>query len=90
MLPICDLAQDDPATLHEAHELARVRNPHCGVVRAKYDDPNAKLEVNHKVPRAGAGYGWGCWHHLDGLETLCRPCHRKVTNAQALERKRVS
>ena len=41
MLPVCDLVQDDPATLHEAHELARVRNRHGGVVRALQDHDRA-------------------------------------------------
>lgn len=41
-----------------------------------------KLEVNHIVPRNGAGYGRGCHHHLENLETLCHSCHVKVTNEQ--------
>lgn len=45
------------------------------------------LEVNHIVPREGAGYGWGCWHHAENLEVLCRACHRVVTNAQAEARR---
>lgn len=45
------------------------------------------LEVNHMTPREGRGYGWGCAHHLDGLETLCKPCHRDETNNQAAERR---
>jgi len=51
---------------------------------------NPGHEVNHIVPRNGAGYGSGCWHHLDGLETLCHSCHVAVTNEQARERKLVS
>jgi 5-methylcytosine-specific restriction endonuclease McrA len=45
------------------------------------------LEVNHIDPRNGAGYGTGCWNHLDNLETLCHACHVKVTNQQARERR---
>jgi 5-methylcytosine-specific restriction endonuclease McrA len=45
------------------------------------------LEVNHVTPRVGGGYGWGCHHHLDGLETLCVPCHRVETNKQAAQRR---
>lgn len=41
-----------------------------------------RLEVNHIVPRVGAGYGWGCWNHLSNLETLCHDCHVPVTRAQ--------
>lgn len=44
-----------------------------------------KLEVNHKIPRKGAGYTNGCWHHLDDLETLCHDCHVKETTAQLRE-----
>lgn len=49
-----------------------------------------RLEVNHIVPRNGAGYGWGCHHHLSNLETLCHACHVKVTNAQAASRRELS
>lgn len=44
------------------------------------------LEVNHRDPLVGAGYANSCRHHLDGLETLCHPCHVKVTNRQRSER----
>lgn len=43
------------------------------------------LEVNHIEPRKGGGYNNGCAHHLDGLETLCHPCHVEVTKAQLRE-----
>lgn len=43
------------------------------------------LEVNHIVPRRGAGYGNGCHHHLDGLETLCHECHGTETKRQLRE-----
>jgi len=43
------------------------------------------LEVNHIVPRRGGGYANGCHHHQDGLETLCRECHVRVTTAQLRE-----
>jgi 5-methylcytosine-specific restriction endonuclease McrA len=46
------------------------------------------LEVNHIMPRVGAGYGTGCWNHLSNLETLCHPCHVKVTNRQRIGRAR--
>ena len=48
------------------------------------------LEVNHIEPRKGAGYGPGCHHHLDGLETLCHACHLEVTAAQLAEWRQVS
>jgi len=47
----------------------------------------AKLEVNHKTPLVGSGYGFSCNHHLDGLETLCHSCHVEVTNEQRRLRK---
>lgn len=46
------------------------------------------LEVNHKVPLAYSisdpklRRAPGCQHHVAGLETLCIPCHQKVTNRQ--------
>lgn len=40
------------------------------------------LEVNHKTPCLGRHDVPGCWHHVDGLETLCWRCHLKVTNRQ--------
>ena len=45
-----------------------------------------QLEVNHKAPALGAHAEVSCIHHLDNLETLCGPCHRKTTSAQARER----
>ena len=41
-----------------------------------------RLEVNHIVPRRGAGYGSGCHHHLANLETLCHRHHVEETNHQ--------
>jgi hypothetical protein len=43
-------------------------------------------EVNHKDPLVGRGYHQGCHHHLDGLETLCHPCHVVETTRQRRER----
>jgi hypothetical protein len=46
-------------------------------------EPEANwLEVNHIIPRRGAGYDFGCHHHLATLETLCHQCHVKVTRRQ--------
>lgn len=41
-----------------------------------------RLEVNHIEPRKGKGYGNGCWHHPENLETLCHAHHLIVTAAQ--------
>jgi hypothetical protein len=45
----------------------------------------SSVEVNHIVPRRGNGYGSGCHHHLDGLETLCHRHHVAVTARQQRE-----
>ena len=50
---------------------ARIRDNHKCVTCGSVDD----LEVNHIIPLLGRGYGPGCAHHLDNLETLCKPCH---------------
>lgn len=49
-----------------------------------YDTRSLDLrpEVNHIVPRDGAGYGNGCHHHQDNLETLCHKCHLLTTAEQ--------
>jgi 5-methylcytosine-specific restriction endonuclease McrA len=47
-----------------------------------------KLEVNHIKPVLGKGYGKGCKHHLNNLETLCHKCHVEVTNQQRKNRKK--
>jgi 5-methylcytosine-specific restriction endonuclease McrA len=44
------------------------------------------MEVNHISPLNGSGYGMGCKHHQDNLETLCMACHSAVTAAQAAAR----
>ena len=44
-------------------------------------------EVNHKDPILGKHGSWGCHHHQDGLEVLCRPCHLEVTARQREEGK---
>lgn len=48
------------------------------------------LEVNHIDPRNGAGYGPGCHHHLDNLETLCHAHHVVETNKQRKARSAIS
>lgn len=45
------------------------------------------LEVNHRIPRNGRGYYESCAHHLEGLETLCRPCHAQETSKQIRARR---
>jgi hypothetical protein len=46
-----------------------------------------KVEVNHVDPILGKHGSWGCHHHQDGLEVLCKPCHLETTNAQRAEGK---
>ena len=60
----------------------------CGVSERK--PPYAKLEVNHihsLADQGMRGYAFGCHHHLDNLETLCRPHHVEVTTEQRRARK---
>ena len=65
-------------TWTEARETALKRDGYqcviCGTTH--------RLEVNHIEPRRGAGYGNGCHHHPDNLETLCHAHHLVVTAAQ--------
>ncbi len=46
-----------------------------------------KLEVNHRIPLVGSGYGPSHAHHLENLQVLCHQCHVKVTSAQRRMRK---
>lgn len=75
-----------------ARSAAKKRDGHkcvkCGAPDSVDDRTfRSLLEVNHIVPRVGKGYGYGCWNHLDNLETLCHDCHVIVTKAQAAERR---
>jgi 5-methylcytosine-specific restriction endonuclease McrA len=67
-----------------AREEAKKRDGHRCVTCGS----NASLEVNHINPRVGQGYGFGCWNHLENLETLCHDCHVKVTKEQRARRAR--
>lgn len=53
--------------------------PHTIVARHR---ATWRLEVNHITPVLGRHGTFGCHHHLDGLETLCHPCHLDVTAEQ--------
>jgi hypothetical protein len=50
--------------------------------RSRYRPSGHELEVNHIEPRRGKGYAWGCHHHPEKLETLCRTCHVDETTRQ--------
>ncbi len=62
-------AADEPLELFQA----RVRQWHA---------EHPPLEVNHRTPCRGQHSALSCAHHLDGLETLCRPCHAAETARQ--------
>lgn len=66
---------------------ARKRRDRYRCVRTGCPTPRISLEVNHIEPRNGGGYGMGCWHHQDNLETLCHAHHVETTNAQAAARR---
>lgn len=75
--------RDMPEEAHkEHHRLCRAAEKAENGLVARF-----QLEVNHIVPRNGGGYGRGCHHHLDNLETLCAPCHDLVTSEQVRRRK---
>jgi 5-methylcytosine-specific restriction endonuclease McrA len=44
-------------------------------------------EVNHIEPCIGKHATWGCHHHEENLEVLCRPCHLAETAKQRSEGK---
>ncbi len=46
-----------------------------------------RLEVNHRDPRVGKGYGYSCAHHGENLQVLCHAHHVEVTNTQRLARR---
>jgi hypothetical protein len=52
---------------------------HPGLRRLDSTGKRARLHVHHRSPVDRGlpynGYGSGCQHHLDGLVTLCGPCH---------------
>lgn len=53
--------------------------PEKGLTRAQRRKD--RLEINHRVPCLGRHGSLSCSHHLDNLETLCVPCHKRHTAA---------
>lgn len=39
------------------------------------------VEITRKVRHADSG----CWHHVDGLETLCDDCHHETHHGPIIE-----
>jgi 5-methylcytosine-specific restriction endonuclease McrA len=64
----------------------RYRCTTCGAELRQLRPVGKRLEVNHIEPVMGKHNVSGCWHHLDGLETLCVDCHKPITAAQATAR----
>jgi 5-methylcytosine-specific restriction endonuclease McrA len=58
---------------------------HFQCARCKGFFPRSKVEVNHIVPCKGQHSKWGCHHHADNLEVLCKPCHLETTAQQRAE-----
>lgn len=76
--PECELAWGTQHIWALARPAALARDGYaCIVCRS-----TVALEINHVVPRRGAGYLAGCAHHSANLETLCHDHHVAVTNAQ--------
>lgn len=63
-------------------QLVYNERPGWNAHRSRHRPGGHELEVNHIEPRRGAGYSWGCHHHPENLETLCRPCHVDETTRQ--------
>jgi hypothetical protein len=62
------------AALERDHDTCAI--PGCGV----QSTPERALEVHHAVTPALGRHGQiGCWHHLDGLRTLCGTHHDAET-----------
>lgn len=77
-----------PAAIRrDGHECVRCHAKGYGASGREQGAPYVELEVNHKIPRNGAGYSNGCWHHLEDLETLCHDCHVRETTRQIRERR---
>lgn len=55
-----------------------VKEPYADVCEVWTQKP----EVNHKIPCKGQHGKWGCHHHQENLEVLCRSCHLRVTAEQ--------
>jgi len=71
---------------HAALERDKFTCQNCGAVEPGPAHDGYGLEVNHIEPRMGLGYANGCHHHQNNLETLCIPCHAKVTAQQRKSR----
>lgn len=70
-------------------QLARPATMKRDMYRCRRCQGAGALEVNHKIPRNGRGYGAGCHNHLTNLETLCHYHHVEVTRRQRIARSRV-
>jgi len=55
----------------------------CGIGK------EGKLEVNHRVPLVGSGYGPSHKHHLSNLQVVCHKEHVLITKSQRAIRKSV-
>ena len=58
-----------------ARERDKNRCKECGSTGLRGPKKERGLQVHHKTPVNGKHGMSGCHHHLDGLLTLCKPCH---------------
>ncbi len=81
---LCRMTAERNHIYSEARDAALERDHHrctrlgCGR-EATWD---RAVEVNHKQLIHGRHAEPGCWHHLDGLESLCGRHHDEVTAGQ--------
>lgn len=68
-----------------ARTAARRRDKYACTICFQGKHHGIAIEVNHIIPLRGRGYTYGCVHHLDNLETLCKQHHQEKTNQQRRE-----
>jgi 5-methylcytosine-specific restriction endonuclease McrA len=83
----CRLTWERNHLWNRARSAARRRDKYACKVCGKSKAEGHKIEVNHIEPLVGRGYHYGCVHHQNNLETLCKEHHQEKTNEQRQNRK---